>query len=535
MVPELLQLASPANVSGTFLSGATSLCIFSGVGWPSSHSGSFRVLIDAEIVRLRGASGLVFTVVERGAEGTVQSDHQEWSRALHIITAQGAKNLTGGINRQSGATYTFGQTDARSLVVFRTSGVALASGSIPQSTSGDTTDFGPNWWTVVLNLGSGDLHLSPASGTINGVAGLTLTGGANKGAFIFSPGTVAGDYAAIVTQMSGGGGASLTSGIIVSGLIGNVAVNSGNLASGAVGWPHMASGYAVGQSGIIIDYTQGPPVFGLSGSFAGTTASGGGYTLVTEEVISGVRAVQISQSGRLRVAMASVSGRMPAFGVVVDNVASGAAATVYDLGSWDVRSGMADYSGYLGSLVYVGRSGQIVTASGSWNSGGFFTASGDQIQSIGVAEASGRFNLGPGGPPIISGSTVQAQQVQYSGVGLTATTEETISGIRAVNISQSGYARVAMASVSGRMPAAGVCVGNFASGVTATIFVMGVFQASSGLVDYSGYVGRSVYVGRSGQVVTMSGSWNSGGLIIASGDMLQEVGVILNSGSFVVN
>src|SRR5208282_1036996 len=108
-----------------------------------------------------------------------------------------------------------------------------------------------------------------------------------------------------------------------------------------------------------------------------------------QETISGVVAVALSQSGNLLVAMASVSGRMPAIGVVVDNVASGIQANVYTAGIFSVTSGLADYSGYLGQTIYVGRSGQIVTTSGSFNSGGF--ASGDILQPLANPIASGTF------------------------------------------------------------------------------------------------------------------------------------------------
>lgn len=497
MVPELLQLASPANVSGAFLSGATSLCIYSGVSWPTSHSGAFRVLIDAEIVRLRGASGLVFPVIERGAEGTLQANHQDYARALHIITAQGAKNLTGGINRQSGATYTFAATDARSLVLFRTSGVALASGSIPQSTSGDTTDFGPAFWTVVLNLGSGDLHLSPASGTINGVAGLTLTGGANKGAFIFSPGTIAGDYAAIVTQMSGGGGASLTSGIIVSGLVGNAAVNSGNIASGAVGWPHFASGSMIGQSGVLINWGVGPPTVGAS--LIGVSSG-------------------IAGSGIL------ASGAVQGFFGTTRNTASGT------FGVTDFGSG-AVVAGTVGSGAI--QSGNIASGQVGWphHASGFLLAQSGLLidysqgpPTIGIIAS-----ISSGG----GGGATNTSGVRVFVSGVSPITEEIISGVRAVNISQSGKLRVAMAGVSGRMPAIGIVVDNVASGIQVDVWSVITYQNTSGMADYSGWVGGSVFVGRSGQVVTASGSWNSGGFIYTSGDVLQAIGNSFNSGGIV--
>jgi hypothetical protein len=115
-----------------------------------------------------------------------------------------------------------------------------------------------------------------------------------------------------------------------------------------------------------------------------------------------------------------------------------------------------------------------------------------------------------------------------SGTQWTALTEEIVSGSVAVCLSQSGNIRIAMASVSGRMPAVGVVFQNTLSGLPANVYTAGAFQFTSGLVDFSGYLGQSLFVGRSGQIVTTSGSFNSGGLL--SGDVIQPIGYALNSG-----
>ena len=122
--------------------------------------------------------------------------------------------------------------------------------------------------------------------------------------------------------------------------------------------------------------------------------SGGTSQPITAEIISGVRAVLIDTSGQVRIAMAAVSGRMPAIGVVKDNFLSGVVPTVLSVGSVQFGSGLADYSGALGARLFVGRSGQITTISGAWSSGGF--ASGDIGQVIAYTVNSGgaNFNLG---------------------------------------------------------------------------------------------------------------------------------------------
>ena len=109
--------------------------------------------------------------------------------------------------------------------------------------------------------------------------------------------------------------------------------------------------------------------------------------MVTEENISGVRAVAVSQSGNLRVAMAAVSGRMPAIGIVIDNRLSGEAANVYTVGQYQFASGMANFSGYLGKKIWVGRSGNVAVLSGTWSSGGYL--SGDLGQGVGITFNSG--------------------------------------------------------------------------------------------------------------------------------------------------
>jgi hypothetical protein len=156
----------------------------------------------------------------------------------------------------------------------------------------------------------------------------------------------------------------------VAGAIGSGSVTSGTIASGSISTYNFASGATITRA-----------------QFTGPFVSGTSWTAITEEIVSGVKAVALSQSGNIRVAMASVSGRTNAIGIVVDNVASGIQANVYTAGVFQFSSGLADYSGYLGYPLYVGRSGQIVTASGSFNSGGFATS--DVLTPLGYAFTSG--------------------------------------------------------------------------------------------------------------------------------------------------
>lgn len=457
--------------------------------------------------------------------------------------------------------------------------------------------------------------------------------------------------------------------------LGSGAVVSGRIASGQVGFGHLANGSV--RSGTIASGSIFTDHFANDSAIDRAVALilvSGKHTYTTEENIqSGQVPLAMSQSGTLRMAMASVSGRMPAIGYIVLGANSG---TVVNLITHSVEAVTGfNFSGSYGQPVYVGRSGFLVTASGSWNSGGF--QSGDVIQPFGVADGGGnlvsiipspfsavagegvsfslengsvRFYVGSGaiqsgqiasgsvsrfklssgaansghigsgaiigafisglsqsiasgtiGPADMASGTIFAGvgigvAVNLSGIAIsnlsggaaanlasgavqsghlasgsvpgyfgptrviqsgtvgyydfgsglapqlltafqsgwqqTILTEEGISGVRAVAISQSGNLRIAMASVSGRMPAVGIVVGNVASGIQADVYTDGVHQLSSGMANWSGQLGLSLVVGRSGHVVRVSGSWASGGFL--SGDVVQKIGVVRNSGALVV-
>jgi len=149
------------------------------------------------------------------------------------------------------------------------------------------------------------------------------------------------------------------------------AVNSGQIGSGQVGTYHFMSGATpTGAMYLPILYS------GING-------------IVTAEIVSGVRAVAYNQSGQLVVAMAAVSGRMPAVGVAFDNVLSGIQVNVYALGLMQYASlaFSGNFSGFIRQPIWVGRSGHLTQLSGSWASGGFL--SGDIGQKLGFVHNSG--------------------------------------------------------------------------------------------------------------------------------------------------
>src|SRR5271166_1224839 len=181
---EQLVLSSPAYLSGACLSGATRLCIQSGVVWPINLSGSFRVVIDQEIKRLQGGSGFIWNIIQNGAEGTTQQNHNDGAAVSHILTPQAIKNLTGSINPQTTA-YTVSVADRASLLTVNSATPITIT--IPQSTSGDTDSFGPHFYTTVLNLGVGTVTLSPQTSLINSLASINLT--TNQAATVYADGT----------------------------------------------------------------------------------------------------------------------------------------------------------------------------------------------------------------------------------------------------------------------------------------------------------------------------------------------------------
>ena len=167
-----------------------------------------------------------------------------------------------------------------------------------------------------------------------------------------------------------------TAGAIASG-----DVQSGHVASGAVqGYLGSTRHIASGTVGI---YDFGSGAIAPISQFSAPLFSGTAWTAITEEIISGVRAVSLSESGALRIARADSSVTMPAIGVVVDNVASGRVANVYTAGPFQFTSGMADYSGYLGHNLWVSLSGTLLP----YSAVGFY--GGCPEQSVGSVTNSG--------------------------------------------------------------------------------------------------------------------------------------------------
>lgn len=289
---------------------------------------------------------------------------------------------------------------------------------------------------------------------------------------------------------------------------------SGAMASGQIGNFHIASGQIQGLAG------AGVPNI-ASGTFTG-------FELGSGSVISG--RVASGQIGFGHLADNSVqSGSIASGQLSRFHVASGSLAG-FELGSGAIVSGRIA-SGQVGVRHYADGSIQ----SGAIGSGQLASGHMDQnfITNIAGATNSGQVEFGAqfaGGTPSVSGATGD----RLPGPEMRLITAEIISGGRAVRINSSGRLEIAMASLSGRAGACGVSLGNALSGLSLQWAMVGTIQHTSGMADYSGYLGRRIWVGRSGQLVTISGSWNSGSFA-STGDVWMAIGYAANSGGVVFN
>jgi len=77
-----------STLAGAIAAGATSLTVASAASF--STEGTFRILVDSEIMLVTGVAGATFTV-ERGAEGTSAAAHSAGATVTQVLTA-GALN-----------------------------------------------------------------------------------------------------------------------------------------------------------------------------------------------------------------------------------------------------------------------------------------------------------------------------------------------------------------------------------------------------------------------------------------------------------
>jgi len=92
--------------------------------------------------------------------------------------------ITPTVNRQTGTTYTFQQSDRSNLVTFSNSGTKAVT--LPQAGT-DDGQFDELWNVSVQNTGAGLLTITPTTSTIDGASSISIA--QNTGVRIFSDGT----------------------------------------------------------------------------------------------------------------------------------------------------------------------------------------------------------------------------------------------------------------------------------------------------------------------------------------------------------
>jgi hypothetical protein len=208
------------------------------------------------------------------------------------------------------------------------------------------------------SIGSGSIsRFHHSSGSVQ--SGHVASG--QIGAFHLASGSINSGHigSGAVAGQGGAGAFHIASGTIGANDIGSGAIQSGHVASGQIGTNHVTSGALVTNARNVID-----------DSFA------------TAEIVSGFRAVCLTQSGLIAIAQAGSGLRMPAVGVAINNYLSGATATVYMAGKIMATSGMAaGWSGKVGFPIYLGSGGKFVvsgqlTSGQNWQSMGYTISGG---------------------------------------------------------------------------------------------------------------------------------------------------------------
>ncbi len=120
-------------------------------------TGTFRIRIDAELIRVDSVSGNNFTVT-RGTEGTIAAAHQGAAAVTHVLTAAVLTNLvTSSIDTTQLKTATIAYTSVNQVEVEG----AAAAGTPQIRTIGTDTNIP----LEILTKGTGQLVLSSSGGT----------------------------------------------------------------------------------------------------------------------------------------------------------------------------------------------------------------------------------------------------------------------------------------------------------------------------------------------------------------------------------
>lgn len=323
----------------------------------------------------------------------------------------------------------------------------------------------------------------------------------------------------------------ITSGAFGSGQIGEFAVtsgavNSGNIASGAVANFPFASGAV--NSG----HLGSGSVMGRGGAGTASIASG---SIGTNDMGSGAILSAHIASGNIGENKLS-SGCILSSHIGSGQVAGNHMDTTISLARQAVKSGHIA-SGSIGRFHLANNIGNVAGGQPIFAPQSIFGQAAGGVFHI-ASGSIGPLNIGSGN--IRSGNVASGQIGSFhigSGTTFTAValgisdllvTTEVITGFLAVHINKSGLADIAMAAISGRMPAVGIAVSGAVSGGTIMVLHAGIAVSPiSGFLDASGRMGHTLYVGRSGVVTALEPTGNSG-------DLIQKIGVTVLSGTMIV-
>jgi hypothetical protein len=278
------------------------------------------------------------------------------------------------------------------------------------------------------------------------------------------------------------------------------------------------------MSSNIPGYVSPGPFTGLtsgsiqSGQFSSGVVSPAARTLIADnfysaEPISGgsipvaVAATQVSGiQAFAQTAMASVSGRMPAFGIVTSNYLSGVQMIIYRDGP--IFNNLFNYSGWLDQCIYVGMSGQLSASGAPQLSGNIQQIIGVSVQNSGMV--------------LQIGDALEGVVAQSGDIGSGAITGSLFSG----------YQCIASGTIG---------INDLASGVTLpSSGSIQRFQLGSGAVN-SGHIGSGAVLGRglAGAFCIASGGIGrndlASGLAQISGWNAPVSGVITTTGTWIQN